>query len=243
VANITVRLRLRNAGTIIEAPVIDLWPVCEVFALETYAWPGLPWADIQHVVDCGANVGAFSLWIALKTNARIFAVEPNPRAYPLFERNLTVFKGRVRLLRAVVAGQQGNRILHDSGFAARSSIAAVASGSSTVSVRAVTLEDIIKESGFPQIDLLKMDIEGAEEEVFASASPVTLGMVRTALIEFHPNMGCDPATVVAKLELSGMKTGVEGTLIRAWRPYELSTPINEKRGLRRGKSSTPMSRS
>jgi hypothetical protein len=49
---------------------------------------------------------------------------------------------------------------------------------------ATSIAAILEESGFPQIDLLKMDVEKAEKEIF-SDHPEWLGRVRNIVIELH----------------------------------------------------------
>jgi Methyltransferase FkbM domain len=62
----------------------------------------------------------------------------------------------------------------------------VAERSAARAVTAITLAEAIVESGFPSVDLLKVDVEGAEEEIFVELEPGTLAPVQALLIECHP---------------------------------------------------------
>ena len=56
-------------------------------------------------------------------------------------------------------------------------------------IEAVTLQDLLESKGWNTIDLLKIDIEGAEYEVFESISPEILIKTNKILLEFHWNKG------------------------------------------------------
>jgi FkbM family methyltransferase len=52
-------------------------------------------------------------------------------------------------------------------------------------VLTVTLDDLVQNAGLERIDLLKMDIEGAEYPVLLSTAPETLARVRCLVLEYH----------------------------------------------------------
>lgn len=59
--------------------------------------------------------------------------------------------------------------------------------------KTVTVAKLLKDSGFDEIDLLKVDIEGAEKEVFGAADvDEWLPKVKVIAIELHDRMkdGC-----------------------------------------------------
>lgn len=62
--------------------------------------------------------------------------------------------------------------------------------------KTITVSKILSESGFDEIDLLKMDIEGAEKEVFGAPNvDEWLSKVKVLVIELHDRMkkGCSRA--------------------------------------------------
>ena len=50
---------------------------------------------------------------------------------------------------------------------------------------AITVQDILAQSGAARIDLLKLDIEGAERELFSDACEEWLPKVGTLVVELH----------------------------------------------------------
>ena len=65
-------------------------------------------------------------------------------------------------------------------------------GNNCHSVPAITIEKIMKDNALERIDILKIDIEGAEKEVFRDTSP-WIESVNSIIIELHERMkaGCN----------------------------------------------------
>src|ERR1700730_14441279 len=105
----------------------------------------------------------------------------------MFEVNVrsAELEGRIVVRSWALAGQREVRRLRP---AADSAATALVGDHVTgdLEVDAVGLADVIDGSGFPRIDLFKMDIEGAEHEVFASAHEDALRSVANGIIESHP---------------------------------------------------------
>jgi hypothetical protein len=72
-------------------------------------------------------------------------------------------------------------------------------------VETIGLEDAITATGFPRIDLLKIDIEGAEHEVFAGMSPATLSSAAFCVVECHPEPGTSSDAIVNFLRDAGFE--------------------------------------
>ncbi len=146
--------------------------------------------NCKYVIDLGANIGlATRLFAARYPTCRILAVEPYLENYKLLEKNLTelVRVGRCRTIRAAVWDRKS-----------RLAVAPPPEGKdcyygmfvyetleeSVQVVDALTMTELIEQSGFPVIDLLKVDIEGAEVNLFRGELS-WLTQVHTIAIEFH----------------------------------------------------------
>ena len=185
--NTRIVLKTRE-GPWLVARLRDVNGPAEVFGLGEYERPWLDWTAVEYVVDAGAHVGGFSLWAASRSDCRIFALEPNPSTGGLLQANVRIAQldGRVKVRKWALAAQKGSRRFHAAADSAASSLVAdPALGE--VEVETVTLEDVMAAGGFPRIDVVKMDIEGAEHEVFAAASAETLQKVRLWIVEIHPD--------------------------------------------------------
>jgi FkbM family methyltransferase len=152
--------------------------------------------DRLNVLDLGANVGFFSLRVldllhVLGRNElklEIVAVEGSPRYYRELATRLDEVgvNGGVRPILGLVGKRSGQGIICETDFGARSSIVRTEEGDSA-SVRYVDLEAVLAPD--TRIDLLKCDIEGAEE-LFIENYPQLLRHTRVAAFELHDTL-CD----------------------------------------------------
>src|SRR5579863_320629 len=133
------------------------------------------------IIDGGANVGMASLYFLNRyPSARVVAVEPDDANLEICRMNLAPYGNRVTLIHGAIwksagrlsleAGQQEwvNRVRDDQ------------SGS----VEAFALTSLIG-LGDGKVDLLKLDIEGSELEVFGPEAQEWLPVVRNIAIELH----------------------------------------------------------
>lgn len=169
----------------------DLFILYEVLAREAYAIPAslLDPDKVEVIVDCGANIGITALYFARRyPKARIICVEPDPENFEILERNVAGQQS-IEPVRAAVVGSSGPVHLTRSRAAYGNSVQANASPGETVEVSGLTISDICSKKDIERIDLLKVDIEGAEKNVFAAAT--FLNKVHFVAIELHAPYGID----------------------------------------------------
>jgi FkbM family methyltransferase len=137
-------------------------------------------------IDVGANVGAYSVFVAGKAGpgARILAIEPQP---DIFERLVFNIRqnhaGSIKAVACAVADRSGELTLFlDPKNSGESSVKIIGSGTATaLKVPAKTLLELIREEGYAHIDAIKLDVEGAEDIILEP-------FLRTAPRELHPEM-------------------------------------------------------
>jgi len=154
-----------------------------------------------RILDCGANLGLISIYYRWRyPAARITAFEADPTILPLLRKNLeTNSCGDVEIVEAALAASSGS-VSFQSGRACDGCVTQYRPEDqmkygTTMTVPAVPLSDFLDEP----VDLLKMNIEGAEWEVL-SAAEKKLRQVRAMLIEYHRWPGL-PNTLHAILSL------------------------------------------
>ena len=178
-----VALPLRYAGVPFDLTVTnaaDLEVLREVFLDGEY---GGYEAEPRVVVDLGANIGVSVWWFAIAhPDARIFAVEPDPRAYALLERN-TAPLSNVRTVRAAVGDRDGEMRFFTGEETWVSSTVRHDQATEEIVVPGRTLDGLLDEWGVESIDLLKIDIEGAEYDVLRTSG--VLDSVPLVLGEYH----------------------------------------------------------
>lgn len=164
----------------------DVFVLYEVLASETYKVPDevMDPASVKTILDCGGNVGMTALYLASRhRNAKIVTIEPDPVNFDLLCRNTRSEPRIVPVQAALVGGRSRTVVLSQDRPAWGNSIGSVSEAGRGVEVQGLTLADLCAAHGFDSIDILKVDIEGAEEELFAT--PDFLHMVRYVMIELH----------------------------------------------------------
>ena len=145
--------------------------------------------DPRVIFDLGANIGLSSAWfLSHFPNATVFAVEPDPQNFGLCSRNLSLYAGRAHVLLGAAWSKRTMLALsHSSGdgreWASRVSDTKPAAANNEV--EAWDIGSLMERSGAKVIDLLKVDIERAELEVFAHGYEHWLPLVRNICIELH----------------------------------------------------------
>ena len=127
-----------------------------------YLRPGDVFADV------GANVGAFTILAAGVAGARVVAFEPSPDTFAMLARNILLnnLQDRARPVHAVAARAEG-QVQFSVGLGTENHVAAGTAEAGSIAVRATTLD---KELAANPPNLLKVDVEGFETEVFAGAT-------------------------------------------------------------------------
>jgi FkbM family methyltransferase len=138
-------------------------------------------------VDVGANVGAFTVMAAGVAGARVVAFEASPDTYEMLVRNIRLngFLDRVKTIHAA-AGRSEGTTQFSVGLGTENYVATGAAANDSVSVRMTTLD---KELAGNPPDLLKVDVEGFETEVFAGASNTLRQPGLQAIIVERNNIG------------------------------------------------------
>jgi FkbM family methyltransferase len=185
------------------------------------------------ILDCGANIGLASIWLKRAyPQARITAFEADPAIHAVLERNLR--RNRITGVTAVQAAVWREETTiqfrcegSDSG--AIDAVAAETAGR-VQDVPALRLRDLLRQA--ENVDLLKLDIEGAELAVLEDAA-AELHRVRAMQVEVHD---FDPAArllprCLSILEQAGFEYALDDFSTATWRseasprgPFEHAVP-------------------
>ncbi|HEY3936884.1 MAG TPA: FkbM family methyltransferase [Bryobacteraceae bacterium] len=150
------------------------------------------------IVDAGANIGSFTLYALLQApQSCVIAIEPAPdtcsRLRELLEEH--GLSERCTIHQAALGSQIGTTTID---LTPESQFRSTGTGSTCVPV--FTLDAVVRHA---EVDMLKLDIEGAEYSVLAEDSPRCLRQVQRISMEFHPNGSL--AELTAPLERAGLK--------------------------------------
>jgi FkbM family methyltransferase len=143
-------------------PGVDLSSLNEVILGEEYAM-GAEQAP-RTIIDAGAFIGMASVFYAnTYPTARILAIEAAPSNYAMLCRNVAPYPNVTPIHAAV--WQEETEV----GLDLRGDAWGFHVGEGDTRVQTVTIERLLDQHGWETVDLLKVDIEGAEEQVFAEA--------------------------------------------------------------------------
>ena len=140
------------------------------------------------IIDCGANVGyASASFLTRYPTAHVIAIEPEPGNFEICRRNLAPYEHRVSLFQCAVwshdAGLKIDRGYRD-GAEWSVQVRECRPGEAP-DIEARSIGDILHNAAVPEIDILKMDIERSEAEVFARGYEPWLKSVKNIMIELH----------------------------------------------------------
>lgn len=141
------------------------------------------------IIDCGANIGLASIYFkTIYPNSQVLAFEPDPSAYNCLVNNMKNLGLSNRFFAtqaAVWIHERGVEFDIEGGFSGQIHKHGHNAVKRTVEVPSISLKRIISE--YPKIDLLKIDIEGAEIDVLKDISD-SLSNISNIFIEYHSHI-------------------------------------------------------
>lgn len=146
------------------------------------------------IIDLGAHIGLATLYFKhLYPAAKVVAVEPLPANLKFLHQNIANnHLDNVTVIPKAITTQDGEvEFFFDASGQEWWSTAGFTKGSWTktqtsesVMVEATTLKDIL--APHFEVDILKVDIEGAEFTAFATTPATMLRRVKHCFVEYHP---------------------------------------------------------
>lgn len=201
----------------------------EIFVKGYYGRPGFECSPGDRVIDIGANMGLFALWVSPQVeHGEVVCVEPSS-AMDTLQYNLRRNSiNNVRAFRCAVGAEAGplelleypefNGVNHRAGFTPspwgqffirvlhrRKVLPPV-----RVECECRTLESVLQETQFDRVNLLKIDCEGGEYDILAGASNAVLRHIDRICMEFHEiHKSHDHRILIRRLEEAGFQVTVE----------------------------------
>jgi FkbM family methyltransferase len=171
--------------------------------LRTYVRPG------TTVIDVGANIGFFTLLFAdwVDGDGRVIALEPEDINYARLKKAIARNGVGGRVETAMVAAAESSGSSHLALNPQHPGDHRLAENGTPVAV--LSLDDLLAKRGWPEVSLIKIDVQGAEQRVIAGA--------RETITRFHPAlfvevddgtlraMGSDAKSLLAGLDGLGYR--------------------------------------
>lgn len=146
--------------------------------------------DPKIIVDAGANVGYSAIYFAeTYPQARILAIEPDHENARTLRENTRNYPN-IEVLEAGLASQSKDLILVNEGAAAfsfqfREGVEGRSETGRARTVPGVSVDALLRDFKVERIDILKVDVEGAEREIFSGDCGKWIDRVGMFIIEFH----------------------------------------------------------
>jgi len=172
-------------------------------------------AEDAICVDVGANIGLYSLAFAwLAPRGHVYAFEPSPGTFDHLRQNVEENQlGNVEAFQLALGDQaEGTVHFHEFDFFTAGSFAvdddsfltSEALGSNYFEAPATTLDAFVAEHGIDRIDLVKIDVEGAELSVLDGAKETLSAMQPKVVLEFNSfgftlHQGILPQSALARI--------------------------------------------
>lgn len=198
--------------------VLTYWRVNSIRTKEpwTLEWIAGFGAD-DIFLDCGANVGMYTIWAAMTRKTRVYAFEPEAQNYALLNRNIHL-NGVTSSVTAYCVGlsdKPGLSVLHMADMRAGGSCHSLGEAldyahqpMQTQFVQgsvAATLDDLVASGALPVPNHIKIDVDGFEPKVIAGARATLADRaVRSLLVETNRNLD-DHRAMVGELERAGFR--------------------------------------
>ena len=192
------RFVTRGAGLSFDVPTRELYLVFkEIFLTDFYSIQ--TWVDqlpsVPIVIDVGANAGYFDmLLLSKRPDSKVYAYEAIESNVRLFEKNIDMnppIGDKIRLFHKAVTGKPMDTItLFKEADADNSVTASVFHDFEThnltaVTVKAISLAQILEENKLDRVDFLKLDCEGSEYPILYESPRDILKKVKSIFLEVH----------------------------------------------------------
>ena len=218
------RLKLRN-GLIFSVECLDqnIPTIAEVFEDKVYGnVETLDRAADPVIIDIGANIGSFAFYALQKEpRAKIYAFEPERNNFKALRDSIALnkFSQVVPINKAVAASDGTRTLLINDKESGKNSFFHNKGWQFKEEVSCTTLDRIFSDYAIDHCSLLKVDCEGAEYEIFESASDETLAHIDSIILEWHPVADKSVTDIESRLAKAHMKVVFdrEHSILRATR--------------------------
>ncbi len=201
---------------------VDFGFIRDIFEQQSYtAFPEMEIGEADTVVDAGANVGAFTLFAAVHAaQGRVIALEPNGSLVRELVRNIGLNSlTNVEVVQAALSATDGTAVLWHAQTGSGNDSLIRGNSQEGEKVTTLSFPRLMELYQLDRVDFLKVDIEGAEWEIFSEAP--WLGRVKRIALEVHGEHG-DAQFLRSRLRSAGFRVfaspaALDGSLIYAVR--------------------------
>ena len=164
----------------------------EVFVEDCYNIQYIPIGS--SVIDIGAHIGTFTLRCAKERDCTVYSYEPSPINYGFLKKNIEAnnLTNKVKIFNKAIGKKHEKRLFyHNLNHPAGSSF--FLGNNPTFKthqliesiIETITLGQIITDNNITHCDIIKIDCEGAEKEIFTANSKPYFKKTDYVILEWH----------------------------------------------------------
>jgi FkbM family methyltransferase len=157
----------------------------------------------QIILDLGAHIGTFSL-LAARAGARVIAFEPEASNFALLSANVRAYPA-IEAVPLAVAGASGSRTLGRQSRFTTSGWSLCTRAPDALQIECISLPEIWRQWRLEAVDLLKMNVEGAEYEIIRQLPIAYLRQITRVFVECHDFHGFDLSELTGRLRRAGFE--------------------------------------
>ncbi len=194
----------------------DMIVIKEIWDENVYEVADWRFSENGKVVDIGANIGSFSIFAASRGDT-VYAIEPEPHNLQALKNNIELnnMQDKVFILPYAIGDKKGTVTISDEGGGST-----IKDGKPGTQVELMSFNSMFDLYNIDEVDVLKIDVEGAETEIILGASKENLQKCKYITMEFDIRSGNTMGAMVQKLSethhVRTMGSWERGGMIWAW---------------------------
>jgi FkbM family methyltransferase len=219
-------------GSVIRPPSNVWYNVWECLACDSYDLDSLePERKFKWFIDIGANIGCFSISLLERfPDVRGIACEPISDMYRSLLNGIREnrLEAKISARQIAVTGNNGPKevsLWYRPNAPGNTSASTTGDGGQWERAPGVSIRDLLNELD-DEIDLVKLDVEGAEYDIILSTPPEFLRRSRRLVLEYHDVPGHSWRELVSHLEAAGLKLRRHDQSLLWFGPWHSSVDAN-----------------
>src|SRR3989344_1101772 len=204
---INYRLRLKTGPVFEINHFLSALTIKEVFYDDDYR-PKTK--NAKTIIDIGANIGTCSVYMSsIFPKAKIYSLEPDPKTFQLLKTNKELNHcTNVTLINQAVSNNSGSTTFYSCQANGLSSLSKTRLPYQVTKTRVqlTTIPDLMKQHRLEQVDILKIDAEGAEFDILLQTPRFPYPSIKEVILEYHDALTSHRhEEIVTRLHQAGYK--------------------------------------
>ncbi len=165
----------------------------------------------KSIIDAGANIGMAAIFFANRhPKSTIISIEPEHQNFGMLKENTAHYSNVISVQYALSNINDQQVSVADNGYGTAGFMMEKPSAGSKNLVKTISIDEIMKQYNYSSLDLVKIDIEGYEKELFSSNTD-WIQHTKCLVIELHDRMkpGCSESVlkVISRFDFSSTQIG------------------------------------